>query len=124
MSGSQITTLKGFSALEICRILIASKGTNLKEIQCGSLKISFHPEASKVSQVSEENPLAGQPSKPENISGEVIEDHELQELVSEIAQENLMIQDPAAYEQAILDERVYGERDGEVSGRGSRTRRP
>lgn len=114
---------ESFTAEDICRILIASKGTNAQEIKCGSLQILFHTEVpQKLLRETEPPTLAGQPKEPEEEPGEVILNNELSEIIEEIAQENFMIQDPAAYERAIMDERVFGGDQGEPSGRGPEAR--
>lgn len=120
MSGTPIMTVKHFSSLEICRILKASEGLPLKAIECGPLKISFF---SNTPQELVEEKLKSQDSTPEvtqkEIPGEPVSDQELKDTLYEIEQENFMIQDPAAYERQLLDERVFDEvGPGEPRGRG------
>lgn len=115
-----------FTASDICRIIKASQGTGIKEIVAGSLRISFHIPGSR-DEEDEIKPqaLAGQPREPEKVTGDIIPENDLNEVIEEIAQENFMIQDPAAYERELLDERIYQAEDheGEPGGQGSEVRR-
>lgn len=118
-------TSRCFTAEEICLILKAAKGCLLKDFKCGDLEISFHSSSKEMREKRKEKALPGQVeiTQKDERPGDLILDEETKDILNEIEAENVMIQDPAAYEQMILDERVYEEDQGDMIGRGTEARR-
>lgn len=108
-------------ALSICRIIRESARCGVKDLTIGKLKISFGSESKLelTKQMTFEPALAGPPEKSDDIeappvNGLLLTD-EQKEALEAFTETQLMIDDPAAFEDIFISE-AYG--DG-ARGRGN-----
>ena len=97
-----------FTAKEISLIIRSCKDSGVSSFECGGLKLSFEPAGQTIEQIADYGPSDEHipVSTPEHdlISQKIEEDDDLRELDLQ----NLMIEDPTAYEKLMRYEQDAG----------------
>jgi len=104
---------------EICSIIKACATSGVSEINFGDMNIKFGKEVSKVEAYTEpEGIQIDSPLPPGKVEHTPQEDYEMdvvqQRAVEELINTQKLIDDPAAFEQDIIDGFIKGDADEEV----------
>lgn len=104
---------RGFNAAEICYIIRVASKHNVTGLKIGDLSLSFarsqgHGDQPNRSSVDSVKPVAPGSNRAENVNA--LTDENQREIMEDIYSRQLMIDDPVAYEQLVMDDQEAGQR--------------
>lgn len=103
-TGTSISKLSELSAVEICRIIRESAKSGVEQLTLGSLHIKFCPEG-KLGQPKLDSNISSLASPPETKadSSNLVLTSLDEESMRDALESQILLEDPHAYEQAIID---------------------
>ena len=94
-----------FSAADLCKILLAAGESGVKRLKMGDLEVDF---VEKGPNIDQNTPFLGAENVPKSAISSGTMDTLDPELMEDMRVAQLMIDDPVAYEQEIIDAHISG----------------